>query len=101
MLERSIQSSIKTQLSKKGCLVYKFDSPGNAGVPDLIVIAPFGVYFLEVKTTTGRLTKLQEHQHERMRAAGALVYVVRSTEAAEAAHAEAETVLSHRKIDCF
>ena len=101
MLERSIQSSIKTKLSKKGCLVYKFDSPGNAGVPDLIVIAPLGVYFLEVKTATGRLTKLQEHQHERMRAAGALVYVVRSTEAADAAHAEAQTVIRDRVVDCF
>jgi len=99
MLERSIQSSIKTKLSKKGCLVYKFDSPGNAGVPDLIVIAPFGVYFLEVKTATGRLTKLQEHMHAKMRAAGALVYVVRSTEAAEAAHAEAETIIRDRQAD--
>ena len=101
MLEKNIQSSIKSKLSKKGSLVVKFESPGSAGVPDLIVMAPFGVYFLEVKTATGRLSQLQEHMHAKMRAVGALVYVVRSTEAAEAAHAEAETVLSHRKIDCF
>ena len=46
-----------------GIQTYKFTSPGRAGVPDRMFIAPDGVvFFIEFKTPTGKLSKLQENE---------------------------------------
>ena len=43
-----------------GGLCLKFISPGNAGVPDRIILLPGGVVrFVELKTETGRLAPIQ------------------------------------------
>ena len=44
-----------------GGVFWKFTSPGRAGVPDRLAVFPDGrVVFVELKTETGRLTKLQK-----------------------------------------
>jgi Holliday junction resolvase len=54
--EANVERSFCDRLKRSGCLVYKFISPGNNGVPDRIVITPQGrVIFVELKTKIGKL----------------------------------------------
>jgi tRNA G37 N-methylase Trm5 len=63
MLERELESILVREVRRAGGIAYKFVSPGNDGVPDRIVILPGrDVIFLELKTETGRLSKVQKTQ---------------------------------------
>ena len=68
MLERDIEKKLTRLVRELGGLCYKFVSPGNDGVPDRIIITPKGsVWFVELKTETGRLSPRQRYQIERLR----------------------------------
>lgn len=76
--ESVVESELRKYTLKAGGKSYKFVSPGNAGVPDRIVILPeFGVLFVELKTDTGQLRKSQIIQCRRMHNKGACVLVAR------------------------
>lgn len=61
MLEKQIENYFVQLLQKRKCLCWKFVSPGIAGVPDRIIILPFGkVVFAEIKAPGGKLRKLQK-----------------------------------------
>ncbi len=77
MREREIEGRLRDGVKKLGGLCYKFVSPGNRGVPDRIVILPDGVvYFVELKTEVGRLSKIQRLQLKRMERLGVQVRVL-------------------------
>lgn len=77
MRERDIEGRLRDGIKKLGGLCYKFVSPGNGGVPDRIVILPGGtVYFVELKTEVGRLSKIQCVQLKRMERLGVQVEVL-------------------------
>ncbi len=81
IIESKIQRNIVAKLESLGYLVRKMDSSTSVGWPDLIAISPEGVvYFLEVKTATGRLSKLQERTINQLRKNHGNVAVVRSVE---------------------
>ena len=68
MLEKEVEKFLVREVKKIGGVSFKFISPGNAGVPDRIVILPTGkVVFVELKTDKGKLTKLQEVQIKKIR----------------------------------
>lgn len=70
--ERDLEARLVREVRRRGGLTYKFTSPGQVGVPDRIVILPGGaVWFLELKTETGRLSRTQYHQLQRLRGMGA------------------------------
>ena len=72
MLERNLEQYFAKQIKKMGGLSYKFTSPANAGVSDRVVILPSGiVWFVELKTDTGKLSKLQALFNKRITALGA------------------------------
>lgn len=76
--EKQVEAFMKSEAQKRGCLFYKFVSPGNDGVPDRILITPTGrVHFIELKTTNGRLSPSQRVQIDRLEEHNALVCVVR------------------------
>ena len=61
MLEKEIESYLVAQVKVKGGRAYKFTSPAHRGVSDRIVVLPNGVvWFVELKTETGRLSPLQD-----------------------------------------
>lgn len=61
ILEKDIEKKLKARLEKSGCLVLKFVSPGNAGVPDRLIITPSGrMCFVELKRPGGKLRPLQK-----------------------------------------
>jgi len=77
MTEKQIEKKLIAEIRKRGGLCMKFVSPGNAGVPDRIVIHNGRVWFVEVKTATGVLSAMQHGQIARIRATGAEVRVLR------------------------
>jgi hypothetical protein len=61
MKEKQIESKVVKKAKELGFLTYKFSSPSNRGVPDRIFISPHGeVFFIEFKSTKGKLTQLQK-----------------------------------------
>ena len=85
MRERDIEAKLRQAIEKDGGLFFKFVSPGNDGVPDRIAILPDGqIWFIELKTESGRLTPIQVWQQDRLRQLGVNVAVIKGMdEAAE------------------
>lgn len=84
MLEKEVEKFLIREVKKIGGISFKFISPGNAGVPDRIVILPSGkVIFVELKTDKGKLTKLQEVQIKKISDLGADARVLRGIERVE------------------
>lgn len=78
-LERTIEAALVRSVEKMGGQAYKFTSPARRGVPDRIVVLPGGrVMFVEVKSSRGVLSALQEIEISRLRDLGVRVEVVRS-----------------------
>lgn len=83
MRESTFEAKFGKMVKRLGGLSYKWVSPGNAGVPDRIVVFPpgtwicktlvEGIWFVELKSTKGKLTPRQVHQHDLLRQRGARV----------------------------
>lgn len=77
MLEKDIEKLFTAEIKKAGGKAYKFTSPGNDGVPDRIVMLPDGrIVFVELKTDTGKLSRLQELQCRQIADLGQTVRVL-------------------------
>nr|DAR84849.1 MAG TPA: Nuclease [Caudoviricetes sp.] len=77
MLEKDIEKFLVREVKKLGGLCYKWVSPGNAGVPDRIVLLPNRpAMFVELKTDKGKLSRLQEVQIKKLRNINDQVYVL-------------------------
>jgi len=78
MSESQIENRLARMVRERGGLCYKFVSPGNRGVPDRIVITPAGrVIFVELKTSAGRLARIQKWQITEMKKRGCDVRTIR------------------------
>ena len=76
-MEKDLERWLGQELKKLGCIYMKFVSPGNDGVPDRIVVLPGGdVVFVELKSETGRLSRAQAFQLERLQQKGAMVFLI-------------------------
>lgn len=81
MLEKQIEAYLRDRVKALGGVAYKFTSPTNRGVCDRVVLLPGGVvWFIELKTATGRLTPLQVQFGQKMEALGMRYAVLRSKE---------------------
>lgn len=81
LLERDIERHLVRRVAECGGVAYKWVSPGRVGVADRIVIRPGGqVWFVELKTATGRLSPLQQVFAADMRRMGVNYIVIRSKE---------------------
>jgi hypothetical protein len=79
--ERDIETYLRDQVKTAGGIAYKFTSPGNAGVPDRLVLLPGGrVVFVELKAPGRQPTPLQLRQQRRIRDLGFTVLVIDSKE---------------------
>lgn len=77
MKESQIERYLVRKVEEHGGLCFKFVSPGNPGVPDRIVLTPEGrTIYVELKTDTGRLAKIQKWQRGEMEKRGADVRVL-------------------------
>lgn len=81
ILEKELEKKFKASLEKLGCMVLKFTSPGNAGVPDRLVLVPGGgVWFVELKKPGGKLRPLQEIWKDRIEGLGGNYRLIQSEE---------------------
>lgn len=74
--ENAVESYLRKRAQEHGFRVFKFTSPGIAGVPDRVLIGHSITIFVEAKRPNEIPRKLQHVTFEQMRAAGAHVYVV-------------------------
>lgn len=83
MKEREIVKVIMAYLKTvPGCFCWKEHGGmfGTAGIPDIIACIDGHFYGFEVKTETGKTTKLQEAVMRKISAAGGTALVVRSVD---------------------
>ena len=95
MRESSIEKHLVKQIKKLGGICLKFTSLGTVGVPDRIVILPGGyIQFVELKSTHGVTSAIQDARIEQLRARGVQVHVCRSKD-------EVDTLVSsyHQVLD--
>ena len=79
--EAAVEAKLRDEMTRRGCLCYKWVSPGNTGVPDRIIITPRGdVILVELKTERGRLSAVQKAQIRQLRAHGIETWVLYGAE---------------------
>ena len=79
--EREIETYLVKNVKNKNGLCMKWTSPGNAGVPDRIVIVPGGdIYFIELKAEGKRenLSPLQKNFIQKLKNLNCDVRVIAS-----------------------
>jgi len=81
LLERDIERYLVRRTIEHGGVAYKWVSPGRVGVADRIVLLPGGVvWFVELKTATGRLSPWQKVFAAEMRRMRMNYIVIKSKE---------------------
>lgn len=91
MKESQIERHLVEGVKRLGGMCLKFVSPGTLGVPDRIIITAKGrVIFVELKTETGRLTKIQRYVIGEMQKRGADARVVKGIDEVKELLAEIE-----------
>ena len=79
--EKSVESYLRIKVRQMGGKAYKFVSPGNAGVPDRLVVIPgCEMFFVELKATGGKTTPLQSQKIAELERLGQMVFIVDSKE---------------------
>lgn len=79
MREKIIEEYLRDKVKALGGKAYKFVSPGNAGVPDRLVLFPGGrISFVELKATGKVSTPLQKHRQKEIISFGIEVVVIDS-----------------------
>ena len=82
MRERDLERYLIRCVKTMGGACYKFVSPGNAGVPDRIILLPNrDIRFLELKSRFQKPSKLQEFHLQRLRSFGFIANWANSKEA--------------------
>lgn len=77
MLEKDLEAKFRQSVKEAGGIAFKFVSPGNAGVPDRLVVLPGGrIGFVELKVNGNKPTALQKRQMERLKKLGCFVCVL-------------------------
>lgn len=75
--EKQIEQSLVKAVKNMGGIAPKFVSPGFDGMPDRIVLLPYGVMaFVEVKAPGKKLRPLQVSRHGMLRRLGFKVYIL-------------------------
>ena len=82
--EKSLEARLRREVEARGGKAIKLTSQLHRGLPDRLVLMPGGhAWFVEVKTTGRKPTKLQQAVHRDLRAMGFDVFVVDSTASLE------------------
>ena len=81
MLEKTIEHKLAATVKKHGGIAVKFVSPNYDGMPDRLVLLPFGkLAFVEVKAPNKKPRPLQKERHRLLQKLGFKVYVLDDAE---------------------
>lgn len=81
MREKDTEDYLRLRVKEAGGRAFKFVSPGNAGVPDRIVLLPDKrIAFVELKATGGKSTPLQTKQMNYIAGLGFSIWLIDSKE---------------------
>lgn len=84
MRESQVEKHLAKRVAALGGLCWKFVSPNLRGVPDRIVVMPYGcTFYIELKAPGELPEPHQLRRHAELRARGALVLVLDSTTAVD------------------
>lgn len=77
MKEREIELKLVSATKKRHGMCLKFVSPGCDGVPDRIVLLPYGkIAFVELKAPGKKMRPLQEKRKRQLESLGFLVFCI-------------------------
>ena len=74
--ENKVERYLDSEVRKLSGITRKWVSPGRDGVPDRIVIIKGIIIFVEVKTSDGDLSSVQEREQQRLADNGAEVFTI-------------------------
>lgn len=81
MREKEIEQKLVTEVKHKGGLALKFVSPNFNGVPDRLVLLPYGkIAFVEVKAPKKKMRAMQIKRKRQLEELGFSVYCVDNAE---------------------
>ena len=84
MREKDIEKQLQKRVKETGGMALKFNSSNVNGVPDRIILFPFGrMAFVELKAPGQRPRPLQKKRIRQLQETGFLVYVIDSHEGVE------------------
>ena len=76
-LEKELEAKLCEKLESLGAMALKFVSPGKAGVPDRLVLIPYGhIAFVELKRPGEKLRPLQAYTIQKIKARGFPVFII-------------------------
>lgn len=75
-LESDIQSACVELARRHGAYARKFSSPANRSVPDYILTLHGATWYVEFKRKGKEPTKAQADEHQKIRDAGGVVWVI-------------------------
>jgi len=81
MLEKTIEHKLKAEVKNMGGIAFKFTAPGINGVPDRLVLLPYGkLAFIELKAPGKEMRPLQVRRKRQLEQLGFSVYCIDSVE---------------------
>jgi len=84
--EKTLEAKFRKACESRGWMAIKLLAQLHRGLPDRLVLAPFGLaFFAEIKTTGKKPIKLQKHCHAQLRKLGFQVFIIDSTTSLEQA----------------
>jgi Holliday junction resolvase len=82
--EKTLEARLVREIEARGGMALKYTSQFHRGIPDRICLLPYGnIYFVELKSTGKKPTKLQEHAMQKLRDLSHIVVVISSTQELE------------------
>ena len=79
--EKTLEARLVREIEARGGMALKYTSQFHRGIPDRICLLPGGVtFFVELKSTGQKPTKLQDHAMKQLEKLGFSTRVIDSTE---------------------
>lgn len=97
--EGRVSTQVILECGARGWEQRKLSYEGRKGAPDRMVLAPSTLFFIECKAPGQKPTLIQEREHERLRRAGAPVFVCDSEESVRYVFRHIAAVIAKKSFD--